>query len=211
MKVLIVDDHELVRRGIRTLFADEENWTVCGEAATGGEAIELTRTLRPDIVLLDVTLPDMEAAEAVSQILVERPGTRIVALALPSAGKLAARALAAGAASLGMKSDSAKDLFKTLERMAFNEVVLSHGAVKLLQMQLVKEAASDANPKDLTPRELGILKLLAVGQTNKQVSALLNISVKTVDTHRANIMRKLKLVTYSDLVQFAIRHSLIEV
>jgi DNA-binding NarL/FixJ family response regulator len=211
MRILIVDNHEVVRQGLRALVAGQAEWDVCGEASTGGEAIEKATILQPDILLLDVTLPDMDAAEVISQVRAVCPAAKIVALALPASGKLAARAMAAGASSLAMKSDTAIDLRKTLDHMANNEVFLSPDAVRLLQGELVNEAESKAMPGHLTPRELEILKLLAAGRTNKEVAVFLNISVKTVDVHRSNIMHKLKLITVSELIQFAIRHKLLEI
>jgi DNA-binding NarL/FixJ family response regulator len=122
MRILIVDDHEIVRQGCRAFVAGQPEWHVCGEASTGSEAIEKARTLHPDLLLLDVTLPDMDSAEVILQIQAVCPAAKIVALALPASGKLAAKALAAGASSLAMKSDTAIDLLKTLEHIADNEV-----------------------------------------------------------------------------------------
>jgi DNA-binding NarL/FixJ family response regulator len=211
MRILIVDNHEIVRQGLGAIVGGRSEWDVCGEASTGGEAIEKARTLHPDIVLLDVTLPDMESAEVILEIRAVCPAAKIVALALTASGKLAAKALAAGASSLAMKSDTAIDFLKTLEHVANDEVFLSPDAVKLLRGELVNEAESKAMPNLLTPRELEILKLLAAGRTNRKVAVLLHISVKTVDVHRSNIMHKLKLITLSELIQFAIRHKLLEI
>jgi DNA-binding NarL/FixJ family response regulator len=210
LSILVADNHEVVRQGIRTLLKAHREWRVCGEAATGGETVEKVRSLHPDMLLLDVTLPDMDMAEAISQVRKACPGTRIVALALPASGELAAKALAAGASGVAMKSDTANDFLSTVLHIGNGESFLSPGAVTLLQGELAKNRISEATPGDVTHRELEILRLLARGWTNKEVARSLDISVKTVDVHRANIMRKLKLATFSEMVQFAIRHKLIE-
>jgi DNA-binding NarL/FixJ family response regulator len=209
LSILIADDHEVVRRGIRSLFRGQQGWRVCGEAATGREAIEKTKKLHPDLLLLGVTLPDIDTADAISQIKAACPIVKIVVMALPASGELAVKALAAGANGLAMKSDPASDLLQTVRNIGESRPFLSPAAVMLLQSQIAKKITSGAVPKDLTPRELQILKLLAEGQPNREVARRLAISVKTVDVHRANIMRKLQLATFSDLVRFAVRHELI--
>jgi DNA-binding NarL/FixJ family response regulator len=161
LSILIADDHEVVRRGVRTLLEGRPEWTVCGEAATGRETIEKARKLRPDLVLLDLTMPELDGIDAISQILTASPGVTILVLTMHDSGEMATRVLAAGASGL-------------------------------------------------TPRELEVLGLLALGRSNKEVAVALDISVKTVDVHRASVMRKLNLDTYSDLIQFAIRNRIIE-
>jgi DNA-binding NarL/FixJ family response regulator len=210
MRILVADSHELVRRGIRAVLEERHEWRVCGEAATAASALEKAKKLRPDLLLLDVTLPDRDAAEVIPEIMQVCPAVKIVALATQDSSEQAARALAAGAIGLVLKSDSANDLVMALQNIGKNQPFLSPGAVRALQSQLAKNKISGAMPTDLTPRELEVLKLLASGQSHKQVAGSLKIRVKTVDAHRANIMRKLKLVTYSELIQFALRHKLIE-
>jgi DNA-binding NarL/FixJ family response regulator len=209
-RVLIADDHEVVRRGIRTVLEARRDWQVCGEAATGGETIEKAARLRPDVLLLDLTLPDMDPAQAIPEIMEICPNVKIIGLAMHDSGELAAGALAAGASGLTMKSDAANDLLLTLQQIGKNQLFLSSAAVKLLQVHLATTRTPRRDLKDLTPRELQILKLRVKGCPNKEIARSLEISVKTVDAHRASIMRKLKLVTYSDLIQFAIRHKLVQ-
>jgi|SRR5665213_860321 len=214
LTVLIADDHEVVCRGIRTLLEAQPEWKVCGEAATGGETIAKARELRPDVLLLDLTLPDMGAVEAIPEIMAVCPNVKIVALAMHDSGEMAAKALAAGACGVAMKSDAANDLLLTVQGVGSDRPFLSPAAIRLLQGQLAKNVTSATTPDDLTSRELELLKLLAQGHTNKEAAGILDISVKTVDSHRLNIMRKLKLASYSGysgLIQFAIRHKIIEI
>jgi len=187
------------------------DWRVCGEAATGGEAVVKVRDLQPDILLLDLTLPDAEATESILQIMAACSTTRVVALATVDSGELAVKALAAGASGMAMKSDPASDLLLSVRSIASNHPFLSSAGTRLLLDQLAKHLTPEGLPSDLTRRELEILKSRALGQTNKAIAESLNISVKTVDAHRANIMRKLKLADNGDLIQFAIRHKLIDI
>lgn len=210
-RILIADDHEVVRRGIRTLIEELKEWSVCGEAATGGEAVEKAGALHPDMLLLDVTLPDMDSAEVVSRIMATCPAVKIVAMAMPASGVQAAKAVGAGASGVAMKSDAAKDILATLQNIGTSHPFSSPAAVALLQSQLATNRTPETMPGDLTPRESEVLKLLAKGLTNRGVAASLAISVKTVDVHRAHVMRKLQLATYCDLILFAIRHKIIEI
>jgi two-component system response regulator NreC len=210
LKILIADDHDVVRQGIRTLIEGCPEWKVCGEACTGGDAIERSVELRPDMLLLDLTLPDMDASKAISEIIQVNPALKIVILATQDTAELTANALAAGAIGVAMKSDVANDFLATLESIGNDQPFLSPAAVRLLQDQLVKNRAFEASPHDLTTRELEILKLRARGWTNKAIAKSLGISVKTVDSHRTNFMRKLRLATYSDLIRFAAKHDLAE-
>lgn len=208
--IFIADDNEIIRRGLRALLEKLTEWEVCGEAATGSETIEMVGALNPALILLRVRLPDMNAAEAIPKIMNVCPAVRILGLAAQGSGELAAKAVAAGASGLALTSDTESDLLLTLQSIGMNRPYFSPEAVRLLQGHLSKSGPADALPDDLTARELEILKLLASGRTNKWVARSLKISVRTIDVHRANIMRKLKLVTYSDLIQFAVRHRLIE-
>lgn len=210
LSILIADDHEVVRRGVRTLLEGRPEWRICGEAGNGSETVERARKLRPDLVLLDITMPELDGVDAISQILGACPGVRILVLTMHDSGAMAARALAAGASGLVLKSDAARDLVQGIQAVANDQPFLSPAVTKLILGQLVKTGSQGPSPGDLTPRELEVLGLLARGRSNKEVAASLDISVKTVDAHRASIMRKLNLDTFSDLIQFAIRHRLID-
>ena len=211
LSILIADDHEVVRRGIRTLFEARPEWKICGEAATGREAIEKARKLCPDVILLDITMPDIDGLEAIPQILNVCPTARILVLTMHDSGQTATKALAAGASGLVLKSDAGRDLVRAVQTVDKKEPFLSPAVTKIILGQLAKTHTTGPSPRDLTPRELEVVKLLAQGRSNKEVATALEISVKTVDAHRTNVMRKLNLNTFSDLIYFAIRHKLVEI
>jgi DNA-binding NarL/FixJ family response regulator len=211
LSILIADDHEVVRRGIRALLEARPEWKICGEAATGREAAEKARKFRPDLVLLDLAMPDIDGLEAIQEILQVRPSPKILVLTMNDCGEMASRALAAGARGLVLKSDAARDLVRAVQSVERDQHFLSPAVTSLIVGHLAKTSAARPSPGNVTARELEVLKLLALGRSSKEVATELGISVKTVDAHRANIMRKLELRTYSDLIQFAIRHKLIEI
>ena len=210
LRILIVDGHELIRRGIRSVLEDQPEWRICGEAASGYEGIEKTKLLRPDVVLLDIALPDREASEVIRQIAEACPSVRIVALAMQDGAESAANALGAGASGVVLKSEAPSEFVVAVENVGRGQAFLSPDAVMLMRSQLGQPRTSEAKLTDLTPRELEVLKAIAKGRSNKQVAWPLGISVRTVNAHRANIIRKLKLATYSDLVRFAIRNGVIK-
>ena len=210
LSILIADDHEVVRRGIRNLLEARPEWKIVGEASTGPEAIDKARKLRPDVALLDLSMPDQDGIQAVSDLAAASPATKIMVLTMHDSGEMASRALAAGASAFVLKSDAARDLVRAIQAIAKGQAFLSPGVTKLVLDQLVKPSSSRPTPDDLTVREIEVLKLLAQGRTNKVTAAEHAVSVKTIDTHRASIMRKLQLESFSELMQFAIRHRLIE-
>ena len=199
-RILIADDHEVVRRGIRTLIESRSAWEICGEAATGKEAVEKTARLKPDIVLLDITMPEHSGLEAIPEILEAHPETRILVLTMHDSGRIASRALAAGASGLVLKSDAARDLIRALEAIGKKKPFLSPNVTKILVNEFRKNSEGSPSIDALTSREIEVLKLLAVGRSNKEIAAELGISPRTVDAHRARIMDKLNLHTLSELV-----------
>jgi DNA-binding NarL/FixJ family response regulator len=211
LRILIADDHEVVRQGVRTVLARRSKWKICGEAATGRDAIEKTRKLRPDLVLLDISMPDLDGLQAIPQILKASPNVQILVLTMHDSGEMATKVLAAGASGLVLKSDAGQDLVLAAQAIEKNTPFLSPAVTKIMLAQLVKTSTPGPSPSELTSRELEILKHLAQGRANKDVAAALGISVKTAGAHRANIMRKLNLRTYGDLIHFAIRHKIVEI
>lgn len=211
LSILIADDHEVVRRGIRAILEARPEWKVCGEAATGREAAEKAEKLRPDLVLLDLAMPETDGLEAVQRILACCPGTKILVLTMSDSGEIASRVLAAGASGLVLKSDAARDLVRAIQSIEKDKPFLSPEVTRLIIGHLAKTSTPGPSKGNVTPRELEVLKLLALGRTNKEVATALEISAKTVDAHRSNIMRKLNLRSYSDLIQYAIRHQIIDI
>ena len=211
LSILIADDHEVVRRGIRALLEARPDWKICGEAATGHEASNKAKKLSPDLVLLDLMMPEMDGLKAIPRILDACPSTKILVLTMNDSGEIASQVLAAGASGLVLKSDAARDLLRGVDSLAKGQPFLSPAVTKLIIGHLARTSAAGPSPRDISPRELEVLKLLALGRSNKEVATALDLSVKTVDAHRSNIMRKLNFRSYSDLIQFAIRHQIIEI
>lgn len=210
MHILVADDHEVVRKGIRTLLEIHSEWEICGEASTARDAIAKTAKLKPDVVLLDITMPGMSGLEAIPEILKAHPAAKILILTMHDSGRMASRALAAGASGLVLKSDAGRDLILALEAFGKNKAFLSPLVTNLLVSE-IRQNQAEPSPEVLTSRETEVLKGLAQGQSNKEVAARLGVSPRTVDAHRAHIMEKLRVRSLSDLVHFAIRHKLVDV
>jgi DNA-binding NarL/FixJ family response regulator len=204
IRILLVDDHRLIRSSLRARLDRELDLTTVGEAETVPQAIQAARTLQPDVVLLDLVLPRQSGADAIQDVLGESPSTRILvvsSLAQPTAVR---RALAAGAHGYVPKRASDTELIEAIHRVAAGERYVDPD----LGAQLV---IADRVPalEPISDRERDVLSLLALGHTNSEISKELYISVRTVDTHRAHIMRKLKLASRAELVLFALAHGLI--
>jgi DNA-binding NarL/FixJ family response regulator len=210
-RILIADDHEIVRRGIRSLIEGHAGWEVCGEVSDGRQAVEKARELHPDLVLLDVGMPNLNGLEAARQILMSAPGVRVLMLTMHESDQVIREALEAGARGFLLKSDAARDLVNAVEALqrrstffttTVGEMVLNGFLVSRNQKELVLK-------NRLTPREREVVQLLAEGRSSKEVAIVLNLSVKTAETHRTNIMRKLSLHSVADLVRYAIRNNIV--
>ena len=207
LRILIVDDHEVLRKGIRTLLRQRKGWSICGEAGTAEAAIKETRRLKPDVVTLDISLPDSNGLVIIPRILKASPRTAIVVLTMHDSGQTVCRALAAGVQAVVLKCDAARDLLTAIEAASQRRMFLSGRVQEALQrMGLETESSLDV----LTPREGEVLRLLAEGRTSKEIAAHLNISPKTVETHRTNLMGKLNLRSLSELTLFAIRKRILQ-
>jgi DNA-binding NarL/FixJ family response regulator len=209
LHILVADDHEVVRKGIRTLLESRPEWEICGEACTGRDAIAKAVRLKPDVVLLDITMPGLSGLEAIPEILRACPHTKVLVLTMHDSGRMASRVLAAGASGLVLKSDAARDLILALEALSKNNAFLSPQVTNLLVTE-IRQNQAEPSPDVLTSRETEVLRGLAEGKSNKEVAARLSISPRTIDAHRAHIMDKLHVRTLSDLVHFAIRHKLVD-
>lgn len=204
LSILIVDDYPIIRHGLRTLLEAQPGWSICSEAATGQAALRKVKRLKPHIVLLDLDLPDMRDLEIISRIIEIDPRAGILALAGHESPEIASRAFSSGARGLLLKSDGLRDVIQAVQALARGKSFRSRRAGAMAS------AGDPANPRvTLTSRELEVLKLLAEGKTNRQVGAALDVSVRTVEAHRASLMRKLDLRSLSDLIYFAIRHRIV--
>ena len=208
LRVLIVDDHAVVRRGVRALIQGHRGWTVAGEAATAAEGAAKVNKLKIDVVLLDLGLPDATGTEAINRIRRARPAAQILVLTMHLSGGMATKVLAQGARGMVLKSDAAADLVGAIEALQHGKPFVSSAVMEVIVQGLTEKRESVDH--HLTPRERQILKLLAEGRANKEVATALGLSIKTVEAHRANLMRKLNLRSLSELIHFAIRAHLVD-
>lgn len=212
-RILIVDDHAVVRRGVRALLEMQKGWEVVGEAQTGREGVDLARRLRPDIVVLDVSLPELNGLDAARQIRRESPQSEILVLTMHHSEELARDVLQAGARGYVLKSDADENLIAAVESLRRHKPFLTSNVTEFVLDDYLRRAdvsAAEMPHSALTPREREIIQLLAEGKTNKEVAAALGVSVKTIESHRANIMRKLHFQSLSDLVRYAIRNKIVQ-
>jgi DNA-binding NarL/FixJ family response regulator len=209
IRVLLADDHTLVRAGFRTLL-EKLGFLVVGEAENGTQAIRLVETLKPDIVLMDIAMPDLNGLEATSQIIQNYPGVRVIILSMHATPEYARRAVRAGAAGYLLKDASAAEFDQSLHAVMRGEVFLSPRISKFIVSDYVASGVSKATPLDnLTARQREILQLIVEGNSRKVISEKLNISVKTVDTYRAQLMDQLDIHDVAGLVRFAVNFGLI--
>ena len=213
LRFLLVDDHDVVRRGLRSLVEAQAGWEVCGEAATGREAVEKAVRLRPNIVIIDITMPELNGLEATRQIRKAVPETLVLVLTVHESEEILVEVLRAGAHGCMLKSDAGRELVSAIEALTQGKPFFtSKAAGILLSRQMGQVWSSDTLDfagTHLSAREREVIQLLAEGKSNKEVATLLNLSVKTAQTHRANIMRKLNLHSLGQLIRYAIRNGII--
>ena len=209
LRILVVDDHAAVRRGVRSLLESHEGWEVCGEATTGRDAVEESRRLRPDVIMMDLSLPELNGVDATRQILKDAPDTEVVVLTMHHSEELARDVLHAGARGYVLKSDADVNLTTAVDSLRQHKPFLTATVTEIVLHNYVRRgdtAQERLAPVAVTAREREVIQLVAEGQSNKQAASTLGISVKTVEAHRLNIMRKLRLQSVSDLVRYAIRN-----
>jgi len=196
-RIILADDHALIRRGIRKIIEEVADLEVVGEAGNGIELLLLLNTVVPDMVILDISMPNMRGIEAISEIKVKCPDVKVLILSMHK--EYLYHALSAGANGYLLKEDAEKDLFTAIENIRHERIYLSPS----LRGELLEDRAHTAEP--LTVREREVLKLIAEGKTNKEIAELLFISVRTVERHRSSIMDKLNLKNSADLIKYAIQ------
>ncbi|MEW6735110.1 MAG: response regulator transcription factor [Acidobacteriota bacterium] len=215
IKVLIVDDHTLFRKGIRKLLESIEGTTIVGEAADGRDAIKKVSVLKPDVVLMDISMREMNGLEATREIRNTYPDTSVILLTMHDNEEHLKQSLEYGAAGYLLKDASAQELYLAIEAASRGETYLSPAVSrkminKFLQVNQQPEA-QERPLSALSRRELEILRLLAEGKSNKVIADELCISIKTVEKHRTNIMQKLEIHNIVDLVKYAIKHGIVNV
>jgi len=202
LKVLLVDDHALVRRGFRRMLEDEPSLQVVGEASDGLEAVQLAEQLRPEVIVMDCALPQINGIEASRRILAKRPQTAILMLSMHSEDTLVRQAMEAGAKGYVLKNAMDLDLVSAIKKVAEGKTVLDPQITRSGNLKGERDAG-------LTARELEILQHIVAGKSNKQIATELNLSVNTVSVHRANIMDALGIHKTAELVVYAIRNGLV--
>lgn len=211
ISVLLADDHDLMRQGVRSLLEAHANFQVCDEASNGREAVDKAIEHQPDVAVLDISMPKMSGLEAAREIHSHLPETQILIFTVHDTDELVRDVLNAGAHGYILKTDAAAHLVAAVEAVARNNLYFSAGVSKFVMESLANSGDKpefDPLPDSLTTREKDIVRLLALGKSNKEVATDLFISVRTVETHRRTIFRKLEINSVAELVMYAIRHRL---
>ena len=213
LRVLLADDHNLVRAGIRALVEGIEGVTIVGEADNGREAVALAKVHRPELVVMDISMRELNGIEATAQIRADLPQTRVLILSMHTTEDFVRRALKAGASGYLVKDSAPLELKMAIEAICRGETYLSSRVSKTLLSGLVEGRVreSESSLEALTPRQREILQLIAEGKSTKEIAFTLSVSVKTVETHRAALMERLGIHDVAGLVVFAVRHNLISV
>ncbi|MBI5397177.1 MAG: response regulator transcription factor [Verrucomicrobia bacterium] len=212
LRILIADDHELIRRGLRSLLETQPNWKVCAEAANGRDAVEKSRQTKPDVVVMDISMPDLNGLEATRQILKTLPRAEILILTMHDSEQIIREVLDAGAHGYVLKSDAGRDLVAGVESLSRHKPFFTTQVARMVLDGFVKgkKVGDGHNLGLLSPREREIIQLIAEGKSNKEMADALKLSIKTIETHRTNLMRKLGMHTISELVRYAIRNKIVD-
>ncbi len=209
LRVLLVDDHEIMRQGLRLLLEKNSDMDVVGEANDGLKAIELTKELEPDVVVMDVNMPGVDGPDATRRIVSSQPDTRIVALSLHSKKGFIIEMLKAGASGYVLKENAFSELVNAINTVMGNEIYLSSKITRIVVDDYVQDRiGGDSSKKMLTDRENEVLKLVGDGKSSKEIALQLDLSVKTIDACRRRIMSKLDIDSVAELVKYAIREGL---
>jgi DNA-binding NarL/FixJ family response regulator len=209
MTILLADDHEIIRNGLRSLIEKERGLEVIGEAANGRMAIHLARQLKPDVVVMDIGMPDLNGIEATRQITTEVPGVKVLALSMHTDRRFVTGMLKAGASGYMLKDGAFEELIQAIHVLASNRIYISPGIASVLLDDL-RHPSQDKGPALplLTAKEREVLQLVAEGKSTKEIASQLNVSVKTAETHRQHIMEKLDIHSVAELTKYAVREGL---
>jgi two-component system response regulator NreC len=215
-RVLVADDHAVVRRGLRVLLESQPGIQICGEASTGLEAIDSVKREKPDLLVLDLTLPDMYGLEVMRVVRKESPSTDVLVLTMHFSEDLAREVLRCGALGYVLKSDADTELLAALDDVRHHQRFITN-RLQISTAQNYVRRATDPGGADselpnspLTPRETEVVRLLAEGKSNREVGAALGVSMRTIESHRNHIMDKMNFTSFSELVRFAVRNNMVE-
>jgi len=208
IRILLADDHAVVRQGFKMILAEQPDMEISGEAANGREAVEMAEKIKPDVVVMDVAMPELNGIEATRRLAASTPHTRVLALSMHKDSVYVREILRAGARGYLLKDSPAQDMLAAVRAVAGGEGYISPAVSSAVLDDYRKHVT---NPIDLlTSREREVLQMLAEGKTNKEIATVLNLSVYTVEAHRGRIMEKLNVHSINELVRFAVRNGLID-
>lgn len=213
LRIVVADDHELVRRGIRDLLQAQRDWKVVGEAIGGRDAIQIVKKMKPDIAIVDITMPDMDGLEVTRRIRDVARETQILILTMHESDQMVRRVLEMGARGYVLKSDMAAHLVQAVKDLASGKISLTPKVSEMVLDGFLRGGGGAKQPENgharPTPREVEIIRLLAEGKSNKEIAAELGITLRTVETHRGRIMMKMGLHSLTELIRYAIRDKII--
>jgi DNA-binding NarL/FixJ family response regulator len=214
LRLLVADDHEIVRKGLCALLHEQPGWEVAAEAKDGREAVQKAKELKPDVAVIDIGMPGLNGIEATRQIVKDSANAKVLVLTVHETDGLVRELLAVGARGYLLKSDAGSDLIHAVNALRRNQTYFTPKVAEMLLegycQKPLKPEECRAAANRLTPRQKEIVQLLGEGKTTKEVAALLGLSVKTAETHRANIMRRLNCHSVTELVRYAVRNQIIE-
>jgi len=210
IRILLADDHKIIREGLKSLIDKQPDMQVVGEADNGRETVRLARELKPDVIVMDISMPDLNGIDATRQILSETPDVKVIALSMHTDKRFVVRMLKAGASGYLLKDCAFDELAKAINTVLSDQTYLSPEITTVVVQDIVHQTSTTdtSSLSLLSNREREVLQLLAEGKTTKQIAADLYVSVKTIETHRINIMKKLDIHNLADLIKFAIREGL---
>jgi DNA-binding NarL/FixJ family response regulator len=213
LRILLADDHALIRRGARSLLQSRQGWRVVGEAADGIEAVEKAKKLKPDVAVVDISMSGLDGVQVTRQIREAVPNTKVLVLTMHESDQIVQNALDAGAHGYVLKSDLTKSLVKAVKDVSGGKRSLTPKVSEIVLEGFIRakspreeERQADAQP---TSREIEVIRLLAEGKVNKEIATMLGIAVSTVETHRARIMHKLGIHSLAELIYYAMRHGIV--
>jgi DNA-binding NarL/FixJ family response regulator len=213
VRLLVADDHEIVRKGLRSLLEAQPGWQVTAEACDGREAVQKAKEIKPDVTVLDIGMPALNGLEAARQMIKNDARAKILILTMHDSDPLIREVLDAGARGYVLKSDASRDLVAAINAVRCNKTFFTPKVAQIVldgYLDKKPKTNSDSAQTRLTPRQREIVQLLAEGKSSKEVAVALGLSVKTAETHRANIMKRLDCHSVSELVRYAVRNNIIE-
>jgi DNA-binding NarL/FixJ family response regulator len=212
LRILLADDHALIRRGARGVLQSHRGWMVVGEAANGTEAVEKAKQLKPDVAIVDISMPELDGVQVTRQIREAVPNTKVLVLTMHESGQMVQNALDAGAHGYVLKSDLTESLVQAVKDVALGKRSLTPKVSEIVLEGFLKAKAHEQPAERVhaqpTPREIQVVRLLAEGKVNKEIASQLGIAVRTVEAHRAHVMQKLGLHSLADLIHYALRHGI---